>query len=260
MRSAAFENAPFRLGTSSYIIPDEIIPNVRFLADKVDDIELVLFETGQEGNIPSVAQVAELNALALDHALSYTVHLPLDLKLSGSQAEQAVDLILMTVAATQALNPYAYVLHLDSHQVSLDLSAEEHKQWQANSMMALYRLLPSFDSPKQLAIENLESYPAEWNQPILDELSISECIDIGHLWLQQRDATEYLKQRLSHTRVIHLHGIGTRDHQSLKHQPPETVAGVINVINQMNYPHVVTLEVFSEDDFNSSIATLEALQ
>ena len=29
---------PFRLGTSSYIIPADILPNVDFLKDKVDDI------------------------------------------------------------------------------------------------------------------------------------------------------------------------------------------------------------------------------
>lgn len=31
---------PFRLGTTSFIIPDDILPNVEFLSDKVDDIEI----------------------------------------------------------------------------------------------------------------------------------------------------------------------------------------------------------------------------
>ncbi len=39
------ENINFRIGTTSYIIPDDIIPpNVRYLGGKTDDIELVLFE------------------------------------------------------------------------------------------------------------------------------------------------------------------------------------------------------------------------
>ena len=40
----------FRLGTTSYIIPDEILPNVRFLAGKVQDVELVLFEVDDGQN------------------------------------------------------------------------------------------------------------------------------------------------------------------------------------------------------------------
>ena len=45
-----FPALPFRLGTTSYIIPADILPNVRYLADKVDDIELVLFEADDYSN------------------------------------------------------------------------------------------------------------------------------------------------------------------------------------------------------------------
>jgi hypothetical protein len=43
---------PFRLGTSSYIIPDEILPNIQYLKDLVDDVEIVLFESDEYSNIP----------------------------------------------------------------------------------------------------------------------------------------------------------------------------------------------------------------
>jgi len=47
---------PFRIGTTSYIIPDEIIPNVRFLAARVEDVELVLFEADEGmNNLPGAA-------------------------------------------------------------------------------------------------------------------------------------------------------------------------------------------------------------
>ena len=55
---------PFRLGTVSYIIPDDILPNVRYLADAVDDIELVLFESDELSNIPDEAAIAELADIA----------------------------------------------------------------------------------------------------------------------------------------------------------------------------------------------------
>jgi hypothetical protein len=69
---------PFRLGTTSYIIPEEILPNVLFLADKVDDIELVLFESDEFSNLPDETTVKRLKEIADRSDLTYTIHLPLD--------------------------------------------------------------------------------------------------------------------------------------------------------------------------------------
>jgi len=45
---------PFRLGTTSYVIPADILANVRHLAGKVQDVELVLFEVDDgPNNLPS---------------------------------------------------------------------------------------------------------------------------------------------------------------------------------------------------------------
>ena len=76
----------FRLGTTSYIVPDDIIPNVRFLADKIDDIELVLFESDEMSNIPTTDAVKQLGKLACANDLTYTVHLPLDIE-TGHESE-----------------------------------------------------------------------------------------------------------------------------------------------------------------------------
>ena len=62
---------PFRLGTTSYILPDEIIPNVRHLAGKVEDIELVLFESEEFSNLPTEAELGILDGLARDHGMTY---------------------------------------------------------------------------------------------------------------------------------------------------------------------------------------------
>jgi len=35
---------PFRLGATSYIIPAGMLPNVRYLAGKVQDVELLLLK------------------------------------------------------------------------------------------------------------------------------------------------------------------------------------------------------------------------
>src|SRR3989304_3241629 len=98
----------FRLGTTSYILPDDILPNVRFLADKVQDVELVLFEVDDgPNNLPAPGVVAELAALADAHALTYTVHLPLDLRLGADGDEGHVSLVKArkVIERTRPLQP-----------------------------------------------------------------------------------------------------------------------------------------------------------
>src|SRR5512138_2446763 len=85
---------PFRTGTTSYIIPDEILPNVCYLAGQVQDVELVLFELDEgPSNLPGPELVEELNRLASAHGLTYTVHLPLDLRLGADGDEQHISLV-----------------------------------------------------------------------------------------------------------------------------------------------------------------------
>ena len=53
----------WRLGVPSYVYPADILPNVEALGPRVDDIELVLFESQEAANIPApdaVARLAEL--------------------------------------------------------------------------------------------------------------------------------------------------------------------------------------------------------
>ena len=36
---------PFRIGATSYVLAADMLTNVRYLADRVDDIELLVFES-----------------------------------------------------------------------------------------------------------------------------------------------------------------------------------------------------------------------
>ncbi len=88
------QSLPFRLGTSSYIIPADILPNVQYLAGKVRDIELVLFEVDDgQNNLPSSDVLNELVRLAALYDLTYTVHLPLDLKLGADGSARDISLV-----------------------------------------------------------------------------------------------------------------------------------------------------------------------
>lgn len=249
----------FRIGTSSYILPDEILPNVRYLAPQVDDVELVLFETDEYGsNLPDESLRCHLKALATAHDLTYTVHLPLDLRF-GSEGEpfsMSLRKADRAIAATSDLDPFAYVVHLDGRDL-LDGKGDGQDllRWQAQAARALEIVCRWLPEPDRLSIENLERWDPEAFAPIVDSMPVSRTIDVGHLWLEGVDPLAHIRRWIGRTRVVHMHGIAARDHAALTHVPPEKLDPVVAFLAD-HFSGVVTLEVFNEADFHSSLAAL----
>jgi sugar phosphate isomerase/epimerase len=252
---------PFRLGTTSYIIPDDILPNVRFLAGKVQDIQLVLFELDDaRNNLPDNQQITELNALASQFGLSYTVHLPLDLRLASDPSEVHISLqkARRVIEATIALNPQAYIVHLDGKEERSASDETILDRWRSQAVQSLQHIADLAGGINLLAVENLEGYQVDFNDAVILQSGCSRCIDIGHLWLDDHNPVEFFKGRLEQTSVMHLHGIHERDHQSLQYMPEEKMDDLFQYLIRNNYRGVMTLEVFSEDDLTTSIQAITA--
>ncbi|MBQ6509412.1 MAG: sugar phosphate isomerase/epimerase [Flexilinea sp.] len=247
-----FDGLSFRLGTSSYIIPDDILPNVRYLADKTKDIELVLFDVDEYCNIPDSAQIAELKEIAAGSGLSYTVHLPLNLNFSDKERDVSITKAMKVISATRALDPLAYVCHLECRDIP-DREGEALADWQAQRIRAVNLLSEISGIRSGLAIENLERYPIEWNEPVIRACGTHATLDIGHLFLQKIDPVPVMRKWLPLTSVVHLHGVGTRDHQSLKHMDKAEIRAVLAELKRQDYQGVVTLEIFNENDFTESM-------
>ena len=260
MTQSLIPNLPYHLGTTSYIIPADILPNVRYLADKVDDVELVLFEVDDgQNNLPSRETIHELNGVAASHGLTFTVHLPLDLRLGDGGDESHLSLIKArkVIDCTRDLNPFAYVLHLDGKEIKNGGTPTQVEQWRDSSVRALEIIGEYVGGAEKLAVENLERYPFDLSSPVFNRVAVSRCVDVGHLWLDGHDPLPYLRQALPRTKVIHIHGIAERDHKSLAHVPPEKLNPVIDLLHQENFSGVMTIEVFGEEDFESSMQTLQ---
>ncbi len=252
---------PFRIGTTSYIIPDEILPNVRYLAGQVDDVELVLFDNDDgPSNIPDEATIHELHRVAQQHQLSYTVHLPLDLRLGEDGQEEHVSLrkAHKVIELTLALEPWAFVAHLDGREVQASSDPARIEAWNRQAARALEIVSAWTGSPANLAVENLETYPLDFWDEVLRRVPAPRCIDIGHLWLDGRDPLPYLQKHLGNARVLHIHGIDGRAHKSLRHVPRPELARVLAYIVQAGYSGVLSMEIFGEEDFHSSIDAIRA--
>ena len=163
------------------------------------------------------------------------------------------------IECTRGLNPWAYVLHLDGRSVRTSTDMDMIKRWQNQSVRALEIVSEWAGAAEKLAVENLETYPLDFIQPVLERIPVSRCVDIGHLWLDGHDPIPYLRSAMPRTRVIHMHGIAERDHRSLAFMPQEKVRGVWDELIRINYKGVLTLEIFSEEDFVSSLEVIERI-
>ena len=250
-----------RIGTTSYIIPADIIPNVRYLADQVNDVELVIFEVEDHGqnNLLNDAQRKELIQLAHLHDLSYTVHLPLDLRLASAQNSQHISLVKArrVIDCTHGLNPWAYILHLDGREELEKPGSVSKEKWIEQAVCSLEILTEWVGDASLLAVENLDDYPLDFCDEVFNYTRVSRCIDIGHLWKDGHDPVAYLEKNIHRARVLHIHGISERDHKSLSHVHMNELMRVIDCINASGFNGILTIEIFNEEDFHSSVCMLQ---
>jgi len=255
---------PFRFGTTSYIIAADIIPNVEYLKDKVDDIELVLFESDEFSNLPSPADMQRLAELAGEHALTYSVHMPLDVYLGhpdSGERRRSVGKCRRIAELTEILPKSAYVLHFEAG-AGVDIngfSGEAHLRFSEalheSSAMLLDRL-PA--DPSLICVENL-NYPFELVMPVVEEFGFSVTLDVGHLEYYGFPTETYLQRYLSRARVLHMHGTKEgKDHNSLAFMDPRVLDMVMRALEEdPRRDRVFTLEIFSEEDFAGSSRVME---
>lgn len=243
------------IGTTSYVFPLEILPNVQRLKERVDDIELLLYESG---NIPSLEIIKELKELSQQFNFTYTVHLPLDLKLTDANMgirKTSVEKIIAIIENTVCLDPYGYILHINPNAAFKDLSV-----WQKPVRKFIKKIVENISiCSSAICIENID-YPLEVLDEIIAEFDLSVCLDIGHLIQYKFDIKKYFQKYIDKARVIHLYGVNNSGlHGSLKKVDAEILKWVMGYINKMHYKGIVTLEVFSESDLNESLQVMKSI-
>lgn len=257
---------PFRLGTTSYIVPDDILPNVRVLAGLVDDVELVLFESDEISNLPDEKTIGELAQIAEKNDLTYTIHLPLDINLGTfEEAERirSVKKCLRAIKITEKLDPFAYVLHFHGDLRGGKASCDPER-WRSGLSQSIGELLDTSRlDASMICVETLD-YPIEMIADLIENAGFSVCLDVGHLLLYGYPITPILERHWPRIRVIHLHGIRDgRDHRDLgglgKDQLDEINVLLDRFAGDRRTERVLTLELFSAEDLTQSVEILAKL-
>ena len=248
---------PFRIGVTSYVFEDHLLPNVQALAPYADDVELVLFESEDVCNLPSTADIVQLRAIADANALSYTVHFPIDKPLgksAPSEDRRALQHILRVIDLTRPLAPYAFLLHLNG--IKHDAGPADVRRWQARLLPLLREIATAVVEPQRICLENLD-YPFEWCDPLIEACGFSVCTDAGHLWAADYDWRAHAARYRAQTRVIHLYGTtGGQEHVSLAVMDRHLVVAFLQAMAPIQ--GVLTLETFGLAPSASSMEVLEA--
>jgi sugar phosphate isomerase/epimerase len=244
---------PFRLAVPSYILPDAIIPNVRFLGPHFDEIELVLFESRYQDNLPSRQDIHTLAGLGRDLDLTYNVHLPIDVYLGRNhetRRKKDVETIFRFYEATMDLDPSCWILHLD-----VPPEKDQRLPGIEQVEQSLDELLEKGMDPTRVAIENLD-HPLDMLTPAALPRGFALCQDLGHLMNKEHDLKKHLAVHTDQTIMFHVHGIDAiRDHKSLSNIPDHLWEPIKTGL--AGYTGGVTLEVFSLQDLLLSCPRLE---
>ncbi len=252
----SYKNAfPFRLCTTSFIYPDTYVPNVRMLGPCVDEIELLMFESAP-GSLPSQKELRALADLAEEFDVTFNIHLPTDISLCDpepSRARRAAETFRRIIHMTRTLSPSTCTLHLPYDRTS---STENHvKKWRDAAHEGITRILAGGVDGRAITIETLD-YPLDWAKPLIHDLDLSVCLDIGHLIINNFDIREMFSEYQDRTAIIHLHGADNgRDHLPLDRLPPNETPAVMGILNA--FSGVVSIEVFSYNYLSASLPFLE---
>ena len=247
---------PFNIGTTSFIYPDDYVPNVKMLGPYLENVELLLFESNHTDALPSEKVIGELANLAKDFNLTYNVHLPTDVSISSRDPQQqsiAVETIIRVAERVAPLSPTTLTLHVPYNETSLD--EDDVKSWQERVIKHLAKILANGTPSHLISIENLD-YPFEILDPIISELDLTICLDCGHLMLHGDDILAFFNTYSAKTAIIHLYGVAKNHFHGALDQLSETkMAPIMRLLAKFN--GIVSMEVFSYTHLDTSLKFME---
>lgn len=248
----------FRLGSTSYVYPDRLLPNVERLAPRVQDIEILFFDVSREEDLPSAEDLRRLDAIKREAGLTYSLHTPLSARLASTDEKvrrRGVGEVLKAMELARPLAPECVIVHVEAEDGPADAEA-----WRARATRSLREILESGIAPADLCVELLD-YDLRLLDPAIEALGLSVVIDVGHLHRDGFDFGPVLDRYLARARVIHWHGTDERgrDHRSLTHYPADAARRLLERLEREGWAGVLTLEVFSEADFESSLGRVRAI-
>jgi sugar phosphate isomerase/epimerase len=226
---------------------DHVLPNVEWLAGKVEDVQLLLVEP--DSDLPSREDVLRLKRIHELHGNTYTVHLPTLKAVDGEKRRHSVETLARVIDLTRPADPLGWTLHVGPSPVAPDTDVERWHEWAVTSVLDLGQLTGVL--PHHLRVENLYAADLAPLRRVVSASGCQLCLDVGHVVMARGRPLDAARDHLPVTGHIHLHGVTDRDHRSVAHFPD--LSGFLALLEATRFDGVLTMEVFGKEDFESSL-------
>jgi sugar phosphate isomerase/epimerase len=153
-----------------------------------------------------------------DQGLSFSLHLP---NMGGLDLSSSIDDIRRVTIEThrriveivQPLDPENYVLHIAgmvqeaAGGMFTGGSAGTLRKLLLGNVTKSLETLFRFLEPEDICVENLLSYPMDFIGPLVEDLGMSVCLDVGHLAVRGEPLDDFLDRYGPRVREVHLHDV-----------------------------------------------------
>jgi adenosylcobinamide kinase/adenosylcobinamide-phosphate guanylyltransferase len=223
--------ARFRLGAPACFMPGDLLQNLLYLRQHVDDIQLCYDQSPLGDPVVSVQELNLLRSLKTGDDVSYSVHMPAspaiheDPNLMLDRAARLIDSLAI-------LEPVTHTFHYCVPATSTQgMGDQMSRDAYVNFFTELKRRYPGVP----FSLENIKT-PLRDLDFIIDACAISYAIDLGHLLKEGHPLSE-VTDRLGQAAVVHLHHASDqKDHLPLPRFAPyfsllHDFAGLVTIEN-----------------------------
>lgn len=252
---------PFDIGTTSYIIhkkKNNLLENIKFLKDKFDKIQLLLFGRDYLDDLINDKNIDALIAYKEESGIDYIVHLPIDLDLMNESKEKfknSLGVIDYIFNKTYKLNINEFILHIDRSdnfsykEIILNDESTNNYDFILSAIKERFK-----ENYSKILIENT-GYDLTFFKDTIIKHNFNICMDIGHLFINNFDFDFFINTFKERINEIHLHGfLKNIDHQSLKKIKEEILLKIFEYLK--SYKNSLIIEVFNKKDLTESIKIL----
>lgn len=254
---------PFKLGTTSYILPvkdDSLVSNVSFLKDSFDMVQLLFFGREYLDEVMTQRIIMDLGAIRSETGLSYTIHMPSDLELldpSDDSLNSSLDVIEHIISETEPLEIEGYILHVDrlEHGVPVVEHDGRNVELFQRALNALSGRLGG--TMNNIYIENT-TYDLTFFGGVIMRNQCRVCLDAGHLSLHKQNLGRFVEILGPRIEQVHLHGVvDGRDHQALTAFDIATDGALSRLLG--TFAGSVIIEVYNFKDLVKSTEYIERI-
>ena len=217
----------FKIATTSFIKKDTRINNALYLQKKVNEIELLYFDSKKSYDFPNKNEIQQLVKIPVD----YNIHMPIDMNLNNRKNWQIMHKFAENL---KYLNPVTYTIHPAENNTVFIEEIEKFAE----------KYFPT-------SIENINN-DTEIFDVIINNNNINICFDVGHAILYEIKIYDFLEKYENKISHIHLHGVvKEKDHKSIKYLDKHLLDFIVHfsILKQIT----LCLEVFNENDFIESL-------